>query len=159
MLFKIELAKQSDMLDLFDLANDPLVRTNSFNQENLILKDHERWLAQKLSDKNCYFYILRQGIDFVGCVRFDKVGDSEFVIGIQLHKNFRGNGFGAKIIALATQKIYDVKKQILITAYIKKENKASYKSFVEAGYLFIDDNLFYKNNLCYLLQKNNFCPT
>lgn len=153
MSFKIELVQQSDMFDLFDLANDPVVRKNSFNQENITLENHKKWFVQKLSDTNCYFYILRQGSDFVGYVRFDKIEEVEFIITIHLHKNFRGKGFGAKIIALATQKILMVSNKISITAHIKKENEASYKSFIEAGYRLVDSNFIYNNISCYLLKN------
>ncbi len=151
MSLKIELAKSSDMLDLFELANDDDVRKNSFNQEKIEIENHKKWFFEKLNDKNCVFYIARIGGEFAGSVRFDRVQNDSCVAAVQLVKKFRGKGFGSLIIKEATTRIVDQKKYVCL-AFIKKENEGSFKSFLKAGYRLIDENHEKSGFKCYLLE-------
>ncbi len=151
MSLKIEFAKSSDMLDLFDLANDDVVRKNSFNQEKIDIENHKKWFAQKLNDKNCIFYIARFNGEFCGYIRFDKDENNKFVTTIHLVDKFRGKGLGNLIIKEATAQINLQEKSIFL-AFIKKENEGSLKSFLKAEYKIIDENCQKNGFKCYLLE-------
>lgn len=45
-------AKLEDMMDVFNLANDPEVRKNSFSQKQINLEDHKIWFSKKICDQN-----------------------------------------------------------------------------------------------------------
>lgn len=132
--YKISLAAQSDVMDLFELANDQEVRNNSFNQGNITIEEHKKWFEEKLKNKNCYFYIIRQNHDFIGSVRFDSDEENQFTISIQIAKKYRGKGLSGKIISDATGKFLSVKSDAKIIAKIKCSNLASIKAFTKSGY-------------------------
>ena len=140
----INLAKESDMLDVFELANDPVVRKNSFNSEKIELENHKKWFLAGLRNQNCYFYIIREDAGFVGSVRFDLEKENQFIIGIQISKQYRGKGLASEIIENSSLKFLDSKPNSKIIANIKEDNVGSLKAFLKVGYKVIGNS-----------QKNN----
>jgi UDP-2,4-diacetamido-2,4,6-trideoxy-beta-L-altropyranose hydrolase len=142
---EISLAKESDMMDIFELANDPLVRQNSFNQSEIEIEGHKKWFLNGLENQNCYFYIIRENLDLIGSVRFDLAEKNHFIIGIQISKNYRGKGLASKIIIDTSLKLLEARKDAEIIAHIKENNEGSLRAFLKAGYKIISNS-----------QKNNF---
>lgn len=134
--FEIKLATINDMKDVFDLSNDELVRANSFNQEKIEWKNHQIWFKKKLNDQNCIFYIIRDSEqNLVSQSRFDKISSTECDISISVAPLFRGKGYGAKILKLASEKITSEQGVKKINAYVKIVNEASKIIFEKAGYI------------------------
>ncbi len=135
MLFKIELAKRADLKQIFNLSNDNLVRKNSYNTDKIKWLDHLDWFENKINSERTIFFVVKSVIDneFIGQVRFDKESDSYF-IAISLVEKFRGKSLGSKILKEATKKAindFNIKK---IFAYIKNNNKASLRCFINCDY-------------------------
>lgn len=143
-MFNIRLADDSDIKNVFELSNDDLVRANSINKNKIEWENHVNWFNQRIQNTKEPFFIAEtpEG-DFIAQIRFNKEDDG-FVISVSIDKNFRGKGFGAKIIKEASKKlnIYP------IIAYVKTDNIPSQKSFVKAGYVLDGDKLI--NNETYL---------
>ncbi len=135
---KISKAQESDMMDVFNLANDPVVRSNSFNQNKIELLDHQSWFRGILQNQRCYFYIIRSESDFVGSMRFDHYKENRFIANIQISEKFRGKGLAAKIIQDATLRFLQEERSAKIVANIKVDNLGSLKSFQNSGYRIID---------------------
>lgn len=151
---EISLARESDMIDIFELANDPLVRQNSFNQEKIAIENHKKWFSAGLKNENCYFYIIREGHELVGSVKFDLAEENQFIIGIQIAKNFRGKGLANKIIVDTSSKLLAVMQGTKIIAHIKENNEGSLKAFLKSGYKIIGKSQ--KNNSeFYILKYEN----
>lgn len=132
MSYKITPVTESDLMNLFGLANDSVVRENSFNRNKITLEEHKKWFSNKLSDKNCYFYTVKRGDDFIGSVRFDLSEENNFIISIQIAEKFRGQGLAAKIIGDTTAQMTKLNKKII--AHIKCNNEPSLKVFLSANY-------------------------
>jgi len=120
---------EADTLVLFDWANDPEVRRNSFNTETIPLEIHQIWLQNKLKDQHCVFYIAEVDEIPAGMIRFDMV-ENTATISYLLDKSFRGKGIGTLLLqkgleALKNQKL-TVKKAI---GYIQESNLASIAAF------------------------------
>ncbi len=136
-----------DVLEIFNLSNDDIVRKNSFNPQKIEWGNHLIWLKKKLEDENSvYFAVVDNLNEFHGQVRFDidpinKVA----IIGISLKKNIRGMGLSPIIIDKAVNKLLKIKSVKLIKAYIKNENIPSIKSFKKAKFVLLD-NLIIKGN-------------
>ncbi|MGN1023858.1 MAG: GNAT family N-acetyltransferase, partial [Lachnospiraceae bacterium] len=64
-------AAASDSGFLLALRNDPKVRANSFQKDEVKKEDHERWLAGVLSNPARHLYILEEGDTPAGQVRID----------------------------------------------------------------------------------------
>jgi len=135
--FYIAPAELSDMQDVFDVSNDPIVRQKSFLQEKITWENHVTWFTQKINDTKTIFYVIKSRTqDFIGYVRFDPEQDlHEYRIAIHLASQYRGRGLGKKIITQVTRDVFDKRGVKKINAYIKKENIASYKSFEQADYV------------------------
>ena len=131
---KLRLATPEDCRLLWEWANDPAVRTASFSTEPIPWEDHVRWFRTKLSDSNCYYYILlsQEGVP-VGQVRFDTSGD-KVEISISIALNFRRSGFGADGIRIASKHLFQETAIARIYAHIKPSNNTSICAFRKAGY-------------------------
>lgn len=141
--YKISQAQESDMMEIFELANDPLVRQNSFNQNKIEIEGHKKWFSAALKNENCFFYIIRSDGDLIGSVRFDLEKENQFIIGIQIAEKYRGKGLASKIISDAGTKLLEAKTGVKIIAHIKKNNAGSLKAFLKSGYKIIEESQFY----------------
>ena len=131
---KIRKANMKDCNILFEWANDPLSRKNSFYPAQIKYESHKKWLAEKFEQKNNIFYIIEFDNQKAALVRFERKKE-ETVIGIHIDKKFRGRGLASEFIIKASRK-YLVKNSEKISAFIKVENMASIKSFTKAGFQF-----------------------
>lgn len=129
-MFNIRLANENDIKKVFELSNDDLVRANSINKNKILWDDHVKWFNNRVKNIDEPFYIAEtpEG-DFVAQIRFNK--EEGFVISVSIDKNFRGRGFGAKIIEEATKEL----NNFPIIAYVKPDNIPSQKSFIKAGFV------------------------
>lgn len=134
--FEIKLATIEDMKDVFDLSNDALVRANSFNQEKIQWDYHQKWFKNKINDESCSYYLIK---DFenhlISQVRFDKINAGEGDLSISVSPQFRGKGYGAKVLKAVSEKIISEPCTKRINAYVKNENAASKIIFEKAGYV------------------------
>jgi RimJ/RimL family protein N-acetyltransferase len=124
--------REGDRMTLFELANDPFVRQNSFDTAPIPLGDHHRWFDRALSDERIKITVFETAGTPVGTVRFE-AHPRETVTSLSLAAPFRGLGLGAILLRLAiaeSQRPADVP----VTAYIKPENTASQKTFERADY-------------------------
>jgi len=133
--FEIRLITFDDIKDIFVLSNDDFVRQNSFDSEKITWENHQKWFKNKLEDKNCVFYVVKENNNLVAQVRFDKVNKNEANISISLSKDYRSKGYGAKLIKLMSDKMLNDNNIKYINAYVKNENIASIKSFEKADYI------------------------
>ncbi len=135
-----------DAKALFELANSPEVRENSFNPNPILWDDHVRWLQQKLQDRNTVFFIIASFSMFCGQVRFDLEfpahgGEASAVISIGLHPSVRGLNLSPYLIDRAVQELLKIHKIQIVKAYIRGHNNASLKAFTRANFTFHQDVL------------------
>jgi len=137
----IRQANEDDILHLFELANDPVVRSNSINTNSITWDDHVGWFRRKSTDTNCFLFVFHQLGDFVGQVRFDLI-QAEAIISISVAEKFRGRGLAKQIILKSVEKYLLIHPDTkTIVAYIRPENKSSIKSFLSAAFTFKEDFL------------------
>lgn len=118
-----------DALLLFDWANDPDVRKNALNSNEIELENHKNWFSKKINDpNNTEIYILEKDGRPLGQVRFDKI-DGIWEIDYSIDKQYRGLGLGGRIIELG---IEELKKDV--KAIVKIENLSSCKVFENLGF-------------------------
>lgn len=127
-------AIKSDVDLYFRWASDPEVRKQSFNQGTIDYDDHVRWFSNRLQDQNTQLYLFEdEAGSVVGQLRFQII-DKEHVVGINVDAAHRGRGYAPEIIRLGTSDFLKHHPNVIPVAYIKKENEASYRSFLSAGY-------------------------
>lgn len=125
----------SDLQCTFEWTNDPDVRMQSYNQNNIPIESHTEWFKGKLQDTSCYYYILELEGNPVAQVRFQLTGD-EAVLGYLAGKNIRSKGLGTTILSKGIESfVNDYKKPVKITGYVKQNNIASQRSFEKLAFI------------------------
>jgi ribosomal-protein-alanine N-acetyltransferase len=129
-------AEKQDVHIYYLWANDDQVRNNSFSNEKIIYENHVKWFDHKINSTTCLLLIffLEDSFHPVGQVRFENVSEKESIIGISIDVNYRGMGFAQTLLHEATAYFHEKFPQNKITAYIKKENITSLKSFLSVNF-------------------------
>ena len=124
-----------DAKDLFDIANDPVTRKNSFSEKPIEWENHIYWLSDKLLDKNCLFYVGVEDEKVCGSIRFDIKG-KKAIISYSVAPAFRGKGIGTKLLLMAEEFVKNEAGKIELIGEVKTDNEASKKCFIKNGYVY-----------------------
>jgi UDP-2,4-diacetamido-2,4,6-trideoxy-beta-L-altropyranose hydrolase len=131
---RLRQATPDDARLLFDWANDPVTRANSFSTEPIPWPDHTRWLERRLADDACALYVVEDATGRpVGQVRLDDAGD-ETVVSVALAADARGRGLGTAAISAAARSAQRNGAPRRVRALIKPENTTSLRAFETAGF-------------------------
>ena len=117
-------------LDLLYLwANDPVLRKNAFHCEPIAYEDHVRWFREVMENSNIAQMVMLVGKKPVGQIRFNMAGQ-EAEIGYSIASEYRGFGYGKKLLKLGIQYAKDELKIEKLVAKVKKDNIISAKCFL-----------------------------
>jgi UDP-2,4-diacetamido-2,4,6-trideoxy-beta-L-altropyranose hydrolase len=120
---------------LWEWANDPVARAQSFSTEKILWGKHVVWFESKRTDVSIHFYIAVDKNDVpAGQIRY-QIDGQEALVSVSLAPEQRGRGYGAEIIRLGTRKLWATTKTNIIHAYIKQDNTASVRAFAKAGFI------------------------
>lgn len=141
-------------------ANDSEVRGNSLNQQYIPWISHVGWFHSKLANPLCQLWILENDAgDPMAVVRFDAVSEDlatrmpvHAEISVTVARHWRGMGYGAEVIRMASEK----SGLEHIQAVIKTDNIASQKAFSRAGYVKVSETYTKgQNTVLMVLDKPN----
>ncbi|PYV58161.1 MAG: UDP-2,4-diacetamido-2,4,6-trideoxy-beta-L-altropyranose hydrolase [Acidobacteria bacterium] len=125
----------SDSRLLWEWANDPEVRKQSFTQETISWPVHDSWFQSRLAESDTLIRIAEnQNGDSIGVVRF-KLSEENAVVSISLAQQFRGLGLAATVLKCALQELAQTIPVRDISAYVKPENLSSLRLFERAGFV------------------------
>ncbi len=136
----VQPATFDDCDDLLELANDETVRKHSFSQDKITLDGHKRWLQGLLDDPARLLLTVKADNTFLGQIRFDGLDEDASVISISFSPLLRGLGMAEKIVRQGIAYLSLRKSDTRIIAMIKKENRASLRSFEKAGFSLCEDD-------------------
>jgi RimJ/RimL family protein N-acetyltransferase len=125
--------REDDSRRVWEWANDKDVRDASFNSDPIPWETHTRWFDGRRNDPRVTMWIVEMGGAPVGVIRFEPL-DVEGLVSVTLDKNVRGQGWGPKIISLATRRFLQSANSPVVHAFIKKRNVRSKIAFERAGY-------------------------
>ena len=127
-------ANDGDAQVLWEWANDPETRAQSFSQEPIPWDDHVRWLDERLLDPATTFYIATTPTgDAIGQIRLDRRASGDAEISLTVGPRWRGRGYASAVLREACR-VYREETRIPIVAYIKPDNEPSLRSFAGAGF-------------------------
>jgi hypothetical protein len=87
-------AEWDDLMLLFEWANDPLVRANSFTPESILPATHFEWFSRVLKDPDCLLLIVLAGGGApIGQARFNRVSR----VGRRSRSRWLRNGAAAEL--------------------------------------------------------------
>lgn len=148
------LAGENDMNQVFEWANDPVSRANSYFSESIPLETHQRWFTNKLKDPKCLLFIAEAETEAAGMVRYE-TGTEYTTVGILVDKEFRGRGMASRML-VDTAVSYFERTDLPIHAFIKTTNLASVKTFQKAGYRFLKEEIIHgAPSFVYQLKKEH----
>ena len=136
--YKIREACMKDMLTFFRWTNEPEVRKNSLNSDNIKLESHIDWYKEKLKSKYSFLYILESNDLPVGQIRFE-VEDKYAIINYSIDYMVRGRGLANVLLSLGIKEFKKINK-IPLLAIVKSRNISSIKSFIRLGFVEKDEN-------------------
>lgn len=128
-------ADEEDMERLFQWANEPAVRRNSFSTEEISYKEHQEWYRKLLAGTDCKQYIYMVNNEAVGQIRLTVKGEAaEISYSVSVEK--RGMGYGKEMLGLLNEKVkQDFPRVKKLVAKVKPDNIVSQKVFCDTGYV------------------------
>lgn len=137
---------------LYDWRNAPHTREHSFDSSPLVWEDHLSWMKGKFDSGSSHIFILYNELNApVGQIRFDYNDKKEAVIDISIDVKYRNQGYATEGLKKTVAFVLQQERVKKLLAYIKKENNASYKTFLRAGFTLIKE-VKVKLYDCYLLE-------
>lgn len=125
---------KEDIDILFAWANDPVVRANSFNTEQIPYEDHKKWFSKLINDENRRQYFLMEDEEAVGQIRFS-IDGKEAEIGYSISPEKRGCGYGQIILELAKTRLKEDRPDVTkLIGRVKEGNHASRTCFKKCGF-------------------------
>lgn len=116
----------------FRLANDPLVRSQSFSTNAISWDRHKAWYADRLNNPACHYFILEAGALPIGQIRFD-LGNGTAVLSYALDPVARGRRLGLNLVKQGLGCLRHI-ALCDIFAEVKPENRASRAVFESLGF-------------------------
>lgn len=124
----------SDVDMLFRLANDEMVRKNSFYTALISYDEHREWFRKMMEDDSQLQFILMSSSQPIGQIRMAVDGDNA-EIGYSIIPEKRGMGYGREAIRLIKVLVCREYPSIhKLTARVKPENVASIYCLEENGF-------------------------
>ncbi|MBK8505400.1 MAG: UDP-2,4-diacetamido-2,4,6-trideoxy-beta-L-altropyranose hydrolase [Saprospiraceae bacterium] len=134
LLLKCKRASIDDLQLYLKWANDPLTRSQSFNQDPIPYESHRKWFLKKILNPDSILYLCLLGNTPIGQIRFE-LDDNRATINYSIDAQYRGRGLGSFVIQ---QGVVELLKEVsinpIIIGHVKKENQASRKCFINLGF-------------------------
>ncbi len=138
-------AVPSDVDLLYEWANEPEVRKNSFCSNRIDYREHVEWFDRMMSDTNVAQYIMMLDQTPIGQIRLALAGDTA-EISYSISPKERKKGYGELIIGLSMDKVIEDYPHIKrVTGKVKPQNDASIKCFLQNG--FRENYCFFEHEL------------
>ncbi len=140
--------KKEDIDLLYEWVNDLSVRKNSFQQDYISYQEHKKWFNNKMNSLSSYIFIYQKNSIPIGQIRID-INNNVGIIDFSIDNNYRGKGYGTKLLKQVIKKINNKKISIKkVIAEVKYRNKASQRAFEKAGYCSVEEEeciMYYKS--------------
>ena len=127
-------ARLSDAKLLWQWANDPTVRANSFHPEPISLDEHIKWYSEKLASPDTRIWILELNQVPVAQIRYDRVDTDTAEIGFSVVPDYRGRGLGTQTLVLTSSMACRELGVKRLKGVAFRSNEASVRAFTKAGF-------------------------
>ena len=126
-----------DLMDAYQLSNDPSVRGRSFGTAPIPLDEHQRWFTGRLSDSEGFFFSVRHPArGFIGQLRLDRAAPLQrrWTVSLALTPAAQGKGLGQLVLRRAIHEALRGTGPFVVDAWVRTDNPASLSSFLDAGF-------------------------
>lgn len=122
-----------DALEIWRIANDPAVRSNSFDPSPIPWDAHARWFASRLSDRSGSFLVADLGC-IAGHFRLTSVAPGVCEVHFSVQASFRGKGLGTLLLKKARETAFSQIDIAEIVGAVLPGNEPSIRSFLSSGF-------------------------
>ncbi|MBU4348443.1 GNAT family N-acetyltransferase [Patescibacteria group bacterium] len=139
---KVRNITEKDIKRIWEIRNNPSVRENSNNPEEIPLDKHTEWMKNKyFINTDNYCFVLDFNDRVIGYCRFD-LQNGKYIISIAIDQDFYGMSLGDKLLKISIKKM-GLGEEIL--AEIQLGNIASLKIFQKNNFKIYrqDDKNYY----------------
>lgn len=119
---------------LWQWANDPSVRANSFHPEAIPLDEHIEWYKGKLTSPDTRIWLLELNEVPVAQIRYDRVRADTAEIDFSVVPDYRGRGLGARALILTSDMAYRELGVKRLKGVVLNSNEASVRAFTKADF-------------------------
>lgn len=132
--------QEADKELLYEWANDPITRAQSFSVKPILWEEHVAWFERKMQDSTCYHYLLEDDGVAVAVIRLDETVKNCYQVSTSVAPLERGRGYGKALFRMVFTRIFrDIPEIALLYAEVKKANKASCHCLEVNGYEHISE--------------------
>ena len=127
-------AGSEDATLLWNWANEPIVRANSFNSNAIPLHEHMEWYKAKLNSPDTRFWILELAQVPVAQIRYHRVDSHTAEIAFSVVPHCRGRGIGTRALMLT---MGPACKELGVQRFlgaVLSSNQSSIRAFIKAGF-------------------------
>lgn len=126
----LRLARLEDWRLLLDWRNDLTTRQNSLYTDVVSEDAHKNWFTSSLTNSNIELFIFEDNSIPIGTIRCDFVDKKYFLLSWNLAPEWRGKGYGTKLL-----KLFLKDRKGLFVAKIKENNIPSIKMAEKNGFM------------------------
>lgn len=137
--FTLRCVSVQDEQTLFEWANDPVTRKNSFNSEPISWDTHQRWFKEKLNSPDTYIWMFECQNISCGWVRIEKM-EKIFKLSCLIATPYRGQKLGSLMLKMALSNICTMLPGVTLVAYTVPGNIASCKVLQRAGFVLTSED-------------------
>lgn len=130
-------AEEQDVDIIYQWANDPETRAQSFSSEPIPYESHVKWFLNRTKATDRLFYIFFEDKEPVGSVRLDPNGDGILIMSCQIAPEKRGQGYGKEMFRMIDQMVYNSWPDtpiVRLTAEVRPDNIGSCRCLENNGY-------------------------
>jgi RimJ/RimL family protein N-acetyltransferase len=127
-----------DISVIWDWWNDPLTRKMMKRNDPVPWEEHCAWFEGVLKDEKRILCVGLSGEEKIGVVRFDFKAEGTYEVSINLNPEFRGKGYGPKMLLAAIDHLKKMRSIKKLFAKMKKINIPSQNAFLRAGFALVD---------------------
>jgi RimJ/RimL family protein N-acetyltransferase len=129
-------AQIEDCRAVYDLRNDPEVRSFSFTGDSIPYDSHVKWFESSLTNSQRRIYIVEEDKVALGVVRFDlNEAFSQAVVSINISPKAWGRGLGSFALTEGERRLKEEYKSLeVLVARVMEQNTASKKLFQKCDY-------------------------
>ena len=131
---KVRPAVLADGVSIWHLANDSVVRSNSFSPKLIPLDRHLAWFREKIASASSSVWVIDLGGTIVAQARYDRVDQDAVEVDFAVASGLRGRGIGTALLAATAGEACRRLGATFARGVVLNGNAASARAFVRAGF-------------------------
>lgn len=131
---EIRRAVDGDVNVTFEWASNKIVRKYAIQKGEILYEPHKRWFLNKISAKDCIYFIAELNKTPIGSIRFDINKNNEALLSFLLDPKYHGKGLGKKILENGCNELIKHIEVSKITGVVHIDNISSLKTFKSLGF-------------------------